>query len=368
MKPGHVVDHQARAMVRLARSGLPPAVLLERVLAQLRRAVPFDAAFWATVDPATLLFTQPRQDEIPTSAAPYFIRNEFLDDDVNKWTTLAGDRLGVGTLVEATRGDLHSSPRYRDIFRPMGLGDELRAVFRSADACWGCVCLHREARAPFTRDEIRYVQRIASHVGDGLRVGHLVTSADLPMANAPGLVVLEPNGAFVSATVAGERWLAELGCPDPERTGLPLELRALAATLERSGDREAVPPRLRIRTGAGRWALLHASRLPTRGAAAAAIIIEEPSPGDLAPILMIAYGLTKQEQTLTALICRGASTREISAHLSITANTLQDHLKAIFDKTGVRSRRELVAKLLREQYLPRARSGRRLGPSGSFVD
>jgi DNA-binding CsgD family transcriptional regulator len=85
-----------------------------------------------------------------------------------------------------------------------------------------------------------------------------------------------------------------------------------------------------------------------------AVIIQEPSPGDVAPILMMAYGLTKQEQTLTALICRGASTREIARHLSITANTVQDHLKAIFDKTGVRSRRELVARLLRDQYLPRS--------------
>jgi DNA-binding CsgD family transcriptional regulator len=108
--------------------------------------------------------------------------------------------------------------------------------------------------------------------------------------------------------------------------------------------------------------------LPTRETEAVAVIIEEPSPGDLAPVLMMAYGLTKQEQTLTALICRGASTREIATHLSITPHTVQDHLKAIFDKTGVRSRRELVARLLREEYLPRARSGRRLGPSGFFVD
>jgi DNA-binding CsgD family transcriptional regulator len=206
-------------------------------------------------------------------------------------------------------------------------------------------------------------------VGDGIRASHLVSSAELPpTANAPGLVVLDPNGALVSVTTAGERWLAELGHPDPERTGLPLEFRALAAALQRPGALEAELPRLRVRTKRGRWALLHGSRLPTRGTEAVAVIIEESSPGDLAPILMMAYGLTKQEQTLTGLVCRGASTREIAAHVSITANTVQDHLKAIFDKTGVRSRRELVARILRDQYLPRAKSGRRLGPSGSFVD
>jgi DNA-binding NarL/FixJ family response regulator len=83
---------------------------------------------------------------------------------------------------------------------------------------------------------------------------------------------------------------------------------------------------------------------------------------------MMAYGLTKQEQTLTTLVCRGTSTPEIAARLRITANTVQDHLKSIFDKTGVRSRRELVARILREQYLPRAKDGRPIRPSRSIVD
>jgi DNA-binding NarL/FixJ family response regulator len=127
-------------------------------------------------------------------------------------------------------------------------------------------------------------------------------------------------------------------------------------------------PRLRIRTRTGRWAALHASRLTTQGTPAIAVIIEEPSPAELAPVLMMAYGLRRQEQVITTFVCRGLSTREISGRLYITINTVQDHLKSIFDKTGVRSRRELVAAILREQYLPRARAGQRIGPSGFFTD
>ena len=100
---------------------------------------------------------------------------------------------------------------------------------------------------------------------------------------------------------------------------------------------------------------------------AIAVIIEEPSPAELAPVLMMAYGLTKQEQSLTALVCRGLSTKELAGRLHITPNTVQDHLKSIFDKTGVSSRRELVATLLQEQYLPRAMACHRLGPSGFFL-
>jgi hypothetical protein len=46
---------------------------------------------------------------------------------------------------------------------------------------------------------------------------------------------------------------------------------------------------------------------------------------------------------------------------------VQDHLKAIFDKTGVSSRRQLVVTILQEQYLPRALGGARLAPSGFFA-
>ena len=81
---------------------------------------------------------------------------------------------------------------------------------------------------------------------------------------------------------------------------------------------------------------------------------------------MLAYGLTTQERAITTLVCRAMSTREISDRLQISANTVQDHLKAIFDQDRRRSRRELVATILREQYLPRARTGQAVAPSGFF--
>jgi DNA-binding CsgD family transcriptional regulator len=346
---GPALENLTGSIVGICRSGLAPAALRDRVLARLRRAVPFDASFWATADPATLLFTQPHQEEIPASTIPSFIQNELLDDDVNKWTALAGDRRGVRTLAEATGGDLGASPRYRDILRPLGFGDELRAVFRTGGACWGYMCLHREAGAAFSDEEVLYVRRLAPHVAEGIRAGLLAATVEAThAADAPGLVLLAPDGSLISATAAGARWLDELGHPDPERRGLPIEVHVLAASLAGPDAADAPLPRLRVRTPAGRWAVMHASRLAAEGTEAIAVIIEDPSPAELAPLLMMAHGLTAREQTVTALVCRGLSTREIGERLHISHDTVQDHLKSIFDKTGVRSRRELVATLLRE--------------------
>jgi DNA-binding CsgD family transcriptional regulator len=365
VKRGAALENLTGAILRACESGLAPPELRDQVLSRLRRAVPFDAAFWTTVDPATLLFTQPHQAEIPPDTIPYFVQNEFLDDDVNKWTALSRTGSGVNTLVRATDGDADASPRYRDIFRPLGLGDELRAVLRTGGVCWGCLCLHREAGVEFLPEEVDYVRRIAPHIAEGIRAGFLLGSAtSSEVTDGPGLLVLADDGSLLSITSAGGLWLDELGYPDPARHGLPLEIHGLAARARapRSGE-----SRLHLRTAAGRWAVLHASPLPTGEADATAVIIDEPSPAELAPILMLAYGLTERERSLTGLVCRGLSTREISGRLHITQNTVQDHLKSIFEKTGVGSRRELVATILQEQYLPRAMSRTPVGPDGFFT-
>jgi hypothetical protein len=220
VKRGAALENLTGAIVETCRSGLRPEALRDRVLPRLRRAVPFDAAFWATVDPTTLLFTQPHQNEIPPETVPYFIENEFFDADVNKWTALARDRVGVRTLAQATNGDMDASPRYRDIFRPLGFGDELRAVLRVGGACRGYICLHREAGAPFARQEVDYVHRLAPHLAEGIRAGILVASTELgDVADAPGLVLVAPDGSLSQRrrqACAGSRSSGTLSLSTPD--------------------------------------------------------------------------------------------------------------------------------------------------------
>ena len=75
-------------------------------------------------------------------------------------------------------------------------------------------------------------------------------------------------------------------------------------------------------------------------------VVLEPTTGDqLVSLLLVAYGLTARERDVCREVMAGHSTMDIAGRLFISANTVQDHLKSVFSKVGVRSRGELVARL-----------------------
>jgi DNA-binding CsgD family transcriptional regulator len=70
---------------------------------------------------------------------------------------------------------------------------------------------------------------------------------------------------------------------------------------------------------------------------------------------MSGYGLTEREKDVARLKLQDASTSQIAAELVVSPHTVQQHLKNIFDKTGVHSRRDLVGKIFFTHYEPRFR-------------
>jgi DNA-binding CsgD family transcriptional regulator len=59
------------------------------------------------------------------------------------------------------------------------------------------------------------------------------------------------------------------------------------------------------------------------------------------------YALTPRESQIVDLLLRGLSNCEISGRLSITEQTVKDHLRTVYDKCGVRSRTPLMAPIFR---------------------
>ena len=79
---------------------------------------------------------------------------------------------------------------------------------------------------------------------------------------------------------------------------------------------------------------------------------------------MSAYGLTEREQEVTRLVLQGDVDRRDRRDAGRLAHTVQQHLKSIFEKTGVRSRRDLVGKVFFTHYEPRFRDNERRAAHG----
>ncbi len=356
----------------LCRGGLDSRTLRTRLLQRLQRLIPFDSAWFASADPATLLFTDAIREEIPYQATPRFIEDEFLLDDVNKWVDLARRPDHTNTLLAATGGKLQASYRFREILEPLGLGDELRAALVARRTCWGFICLHRELTdRGFTAMEARWLAQVAPTMAEGLRAALLVEAATRPGSDEVGVVVLTNDLSVVSLSPHAERWLAEVADDDwPAMTELPAVVLGVAARLRMLETGQTGPlPMARLRTRSGLWLSVRATKLNgPRGDGQTAVIIEPAHPTELAGVIMRAYGLTKREEQLTRLLLHGLSTREVATQLCIAETTVQQHLKAIFEKTGVRSRRELAAQLFAQQYQPWMRAGRPIASDGWFAE
>jgi DNA-binding CsgD family transcriptional regulator len=342
--------------VARCHAGLDAASLLSEVADRADAVVGADAVFCATVDPATLLFTGAVSREISGELAGRFLTNELSEPDVNKFATLAARSDPVDWLDRATGGDRLASTRYREIMAPAGLGDELRAAARSGGACWGVLCLHREdGPSGFTASEAHVVRRLARHLGEGLRRALLVgvaTAADVEVG--PGVLLVGDDGGLVATTAAGQRWLWEL--PGPQGAGgLPAPVEAVVARLRVIRSETGPPgdlPRVRVRTRSGGWAVLHASEVTGLDGYHAAVVVEEAAPTELAPLLLLAHGLTPREADVARLALLGRPTKLIARELRISSHTVEHHLKATFAKVGVGSRGELRARILAERPAP----------------
>ncbi len=371
---GNTASERARRdVVRLCHAGLDATSLRVELHKRLERVIPHNSFGCWILDPATLLYTSAVVFATPEDALPAFLSNELLEEDFNKFVQLAGRRSAVSSLYEETKGKPEESRRYRELLRPLAFGNELRAVLRAGSSHWGAMCLHRDGTG-FTPSEESYLKRLAPHLAEGLRVAILLGALDNSRSvsdDSPGLLVLSEDLITVSITPAAEYWLSELD-DWPHGGELPVAVQTVAMrllALERTVDaRPDFIPRVPVRARSGRWMVLHASRLAGSDAAGRiAVILQLAHPVEVAPLILQAYGLTVREAEVVGLVLRGFSTDQAATELVVSPLTVQQHLKSIFEKTGVSSRRELVARVLAEQYWPRVSEGTPVAADGWFA-
>lgn len=377
--PAWSVDRLLEEIAILGTRGLSRQEYFAELGPRLRRTIGNDASCWHTLDPQTRLLTSDEPadlvangiyaPETVAAAGELLVRSEYLIEDRNTFAQLAARRVPVGILSQGTRGRPGDSARYRDLLQPSGIPHELRAVFGIRGRVWGAVHIARRERSgDFTQADADALARVAGPIAIGIRGALRFDAARRESGvDAPGLILLGPGEEVEMVTPRARELIATLAS-DAIAYGdqqIPAAVLAIASFVRKDpasaaagGNRVSVP-------GEDGWINLQASTPdPVNGRVA--VVIEPATARSSATLRLETCGATQREREVATLIARGLSYAEIADTLVLSTHTVQDHTRSLFEKVGVRSRRELVAGVFLDEYLPEVLQKTDLTSRGRF--
>lgn len=375
MATGLTAERVRRDVEVVARAGLDLDTFLEEATESVGRAVPWESACLATHDPATHLLTSARKYGFLRETNSHdheFGLIEYGTVEPTAFTELVAAEVPAAGVHLTTGGDIERSGRMSRFMRPhFGFHDEARLVFRDGRQAWGAMALFRGPDSrPFDEADVAFLASLSTHFVQGVRTGMLARIATAPVAaevpQGPAVLIVGTDNQVVQMSAGAERRVADL--LQGEASGDPMApVGALVGAARRYARGETtMPPRSRVRGASGMWLVLHASPLTTFADRDGDVVvtIEEARPPEIVTLVVAAFGLTQRERDVTQLVLQGVDTKEIASTLHVSTYTVQDHLKSVFEKAAVRSRRELISRVYFDQYVPRM--GSELGPAGWF--
>ena len=322
-----------------------------RLLAEIGRAVPFDAYAWVLTDPETSVGSAPLADVPALAELPRLIRLRYLTP-LNRWTSLTEPP--VALLSAATGGHLSRILVWRELLGRHEVSDVASVVFRDAYGCWAFLELWRTRGGTFGDAETAVLAALAPPVTTALRRAQAQTFTAAAgrdhLPSGPRVLLLSPDLEDVRQTSGTRDHLRLLVPRDDDDPPVPagaynVAAQLLAAEAGVDGNR----PLARVHLAEGLWVTLRAARMadgPPGRERDIAVTIEESTPAERVSVFGRCAGLSAREQELLGHLAAGSDTREVAARMYLSAHTVQDYLKSVFAKTGAHSRRALLARAL----------------------
>lgn len=367
MTRGEAKVRAAQKIADLSRRGLDVAAFWRECDQVIAPIVPvLLRPCWFTMDPASLIVTS--HYDAAMQLPPEYLAYEYSQDDPMNLSRLVRSTSGTSTVHAATDGDPGRSEGWRRFVQPFGGDQQLAVALRTrTGVAAGVVTLYRAPGSPmFTADDAAFIKSLSADLAVGAQRGLLVGEAAEDGPNTPVLIVLDDRWQVQSMTPGAESMLRVLpgGSSWRKRGALPAVVLSVAGRTVAAPDAGDELGSARVHTEDGRWVTVHGAPLMSGLERRTAIIIEPAGLDRISPLLMEAYALTEREKDVTRLVLRGESTQEIATGLFLSPQTVQQHLKSVFEKTGVRTRRELVGQVFQNHYAPRVRDNDARAASG----
>ncbi|MFF4691351.1 LuxR C-terminal-related transcriptional regulator [Streptomyces sp. NPDC001307] len=332
-----------------------PLDVLNAAAQALLRHVPADVWCAVMLDPATLLDTGGLHEHgFPGEVMPRLFEIEHGEQiGVDNIRALARRPTSSSLLSVSTRGELTQSVYFQDILSPAGLADELRVALRADGHTWGLLVLCRaNGSAPFTARDVERAEAISSPAATDLRRALLLKGIDdTEVPDAPGLVMARPDGRITYVSRIAEFWLSQIS--ERHRDPSASTTHTLTAVLSRARrGLSGQPVSARVRLGTGRWLTISAWRDAPAGEEAIIASLTPSRPASLAALVLNGYGLSPRERQIAQLVILGRTYAEIATSLHIQEQTVNDHMRKVFAKTGVGNRVELCTEMFTRHHLP----------------
>jgi DNA-binding CsgD family transcriptional regulator len=255
----------------------------------------------------------------------------------------------VEDLLPDTDPDDH--PYVTDVLQASGLRYEVQLSCASGGRAWGHATFRRaRADGPFGGREMRFLEALVPHLGAGLRAASAREALQASPTSGPGVIALGSDGRIEFVSGVAERLLSRLTAKEYRRSVTACSaVDLVAAMLARSLQEDGLPlvPEISVvDPESGEAYRLRAERVTGTDGLPRGVVFVEPSGPPQGAETLRNVGLSEREAEVALAVMRGQSTAQIATIMSISANTVHDHIRNVFAKLEVRSRQELAARFL----------------------
>lgn len=364
--------HAREEIARLESAPLLPEALGSKLLAALDLAIPNDGQSLCGIDPDSLLLNRLLAidlggvnhfdnylhriylvKELGNTATPTLMRASLpvvvLRDQMRHSYGLPRELLG-----DVSERQHYSASRERDLPE----GGVLRGCFAAMGRWRATIDMVRDdPRRPFQAGDAAFLRLVAPAIGRAVQASFVRERALLRQSTTDeltsGVILVSAEGDVRMLTPAAATWADALRdswrpLTDGEPR-LPVAVRAAIAghrtrgepVGNHSGDvhasTSAGPVRIETSTADSEGSIV--------------VVLTPVRPSGL-PAIPEDWPVTSGERSVLALVARGLSNRQIAISLYVTQNTVQTHLRHAYEKLGVSSRAQLMARLFQDAYLP----------------